>query len=150
MSATRETAGCGIPVEEVVHDRLDVIGAGVLPIEVVRMLPYIDDQKRHNTRPYDRGFRVCRAFDRYFAAIGDKPSPTASEPLYAGVGKRGLAGICINFSRKENLPEAPENKGPKKQKREKRRLSLSDEKYWWAIRDSNPRPLPCEGSALTN
>jgi hypothetical protein len=21
---------------------------------------------------------------------------------------------------------------------------------WWAIRDSNPRPLPCEGSALTN
>jgi hypothetical protein len=24
--------------------------------------------------------------------------------------------ICINFSRKENLPEAPENKGPKKQK----------------------------------
>ena len=23
-------------------------------------------------------------------------------------------------------------------------------KKWWAIRDSNPRPLPCEGSALTN
>ena len=74
-------------------DGLGVRRALVLPVEVVRVLPDVDDEKRLDAGGSERRVGVRRRFDGELYVLRDEPCPAAAEALDSGVRKRGPARV---------------------------------------------------------
>ena len=72
------------------------------------------------------------AFARFMMPIALADYPSLSGEILPILGNR--------FSPADGCSGAPKNKGE---------LGINDYFYWWAMRDSNPRPLVPETNALS-
>src|SRR5205085_2975698 len=76
--------GC-VPVDDVPPGR-EIVGALVLVLEVVRVLPDVDAEDRHVVEGLqDRAVLVRRRVDGEAGAVPDEPRPAGAEPLHARV-----------------------------------------------------------------
>src|SRR6266567_4544705 len=91
-SAASEILGSEFPVEELVDHGLRVIGAAVLIIEVVRVLPDIDRQEGRLSAD-ERHFGVGGAHDLERIPVNDEPGPSAAELLHRGGDEFLLDGV---------------------------------------------------------
>ena len=76
----RQPRFCGgeVPVEQLVDHSIDVRGAPVLVVEVVRVLPHVDGEQRLLALG-ERHFGVGRLHDLEGAAVEDEPAPARAE-----------------------------------------------------------------------
>src|SRR5579862_9440715 len=77
-SGFRQVLRDEVPVDQVIEKRLHKIGAAVLEIQIVSVLPDVASDQR-GLALGERVDGVCRAGDRQFAAAGDEPGPAAAE-----------------------------------------------------------------------
>ena len=77
---------------------LGVRRALVLPVEVVRVLPDVDDEKRLDAGGSERRVGVRRRFDGELSALRDEPCPAAADaPRQIAIrySRLCIAGKCI-------------------------------------------------------
>src|SRR4051794_30380375 len=83
-SGVREILFGEAPIEKLVDYSLDVVGAPILVVEVVRMLPYVDRQQWRLS--FDEGdFGIAGLDDLELAAGSHEPTPARAELRDAGV-----------------------------------------------------------------
>src|SRR5438105_2329165 len=81
-----------IPVEQVLDDSFHELGAAVLVIEIVRMLPDVDREERRGAHR-DRRAGVRRGDDFELPVTLDEPRPAAAEAL-----DRGIRELLVEFA----------------------------------------------------
>ena len=74
-----EVLGRELPVQELVEDHVDVVGAAVAVVDVVGVLPDVDRDERLLARRGERRLGVRRLLDLELAALEDDPRPAAAE-----------------------------------------------------------------------
>src|SRR5487761_772498 len=92
-SAPPKIFGGKIPVEQLVDYSIDVVGAPVLVIEVIGVLPHVDRQQRRLALG-ERNLGVAGLDDLELAALLHQPPPPGTE-LRNGIGGEVLAEIVV-------------------------------------------------------
>src|SRR5690606_8755620 len=72
-----------IPVHQLVQERADVVGATILEVQIVRVLPNVNGQK-WLLAVRKRSVRVSSFFDGQLLAVQYQPGPAASELCCSG------------------------------------------------------------------
>src|SRR4051812_21735495 len=88
-SAARVEAPPDLPPVDDIPPGGEIVGAAVLVVEVVGVLPDVDAEQWH-VALHDRAVLVCGRVDGEAGPVVDEPRPAAAEPLHAAVVDRRL------------------------------------------------------------